>query len=177
MYVVYGLCAPPFRNGVVGSRLRAALQWWSRVLALDISELREWQHVDNGVCHLFVDAASSPARCAAVLFHDGEVSYTDAAPNDAMWALLKERRDKQITGLEIWAIALGLSTFQEQIRGKTVFLYSDNTGVCAFPFDASVHRLVGFSACPWQVRSTALRRAQLEPSTTTRLSTVCGCRL
>ena len=132
---------PHVRNGVVGSRLRSALQWWSRVLALDISELREWQHVDNGVCHLFVDAASSPARCAAVLFDNGDVSYTDAAPNDAMWALLRDRRDKQITGLEIWAIALGLSTFQQQIRGKTVFLYSDNTGVFVYP---SVHQFTGF---------------------------------
>ena len=125
------------RNGIVGPRLRDALQWWSRVLRLEISETREWQHVDNGACHLFVDAASSPARCAAVLFHSGGIAYTDAAPNDAIWAMLKDRRDKQITGLEIWAIALGLPSFQQQIMGKTVFLYSDNTGM-------SPRHVVGF---------------------------------
>ena len=65
-----------------------------------------------------------------MLFHSEGIAYTDAAPNAAMWALLKERRDKQITGLEIWAIALGLSTFQPLLMGKTVFLYSDNTGLC-----------------------------------------------
>ena len=47
-----------------------------------------------------------------------------------MWSLMKNRRDNQITGLEIWAIALGLPTFQQQIMGKTVFLYSDNRSVC-----------------------------------------------
>ena len=133
-------------QGVVGPRLRDALQWWFRILMLEISEMRDWEQVDNGVCHLFVDAASTPARCAAVLFHSGGIAYTDAAPNDAMWAMLKDRRDNQITGLEIWAIALGLSTFQEQIKGKTVFLYSDNTGVCALPWclllQLCVHRLV-----------------------------------
>ena len=72
-----------------------------------------------------------------MLFHSGGIAYTDAAPNDAMWAMLKDRRDKQITGLEIWAIALGLSTFQQQIMGKTVFLYSDNTGVHACRVTAS----------------------------------------
>ena len=64
-----------------------------------------------------------------MLFHSEGIAYTDAAPNAAMWALLQERRDKQITGLEIWAIALGLSTFQPLLMGKTVFLYSDN-GLC-----------------------------------------------
>ena len=67
-----------------------------------------------------------------MLFHSEGIAYTDAAPNAAMWALLQERRDKQITGLEIWAIALGLSTFQQLLMGKTVFLYSDNTG-CVSP--------------------------------------------
>ena len=117
------------RNGVISPRLRDALQWWLRILTLAICELRDWEQVDRGVCHLFVDAASSPARCAAVLFHCDGIAYTDAAPNAAMWNLLMNRRDKQITGLEIWAIALGLSTFQRQIMGRTVFLYSDNTGM------------------------------------------------
>ena len=131
LHVMLSASCVAFRCGAVGPRLRAALQWWQRVLSLEISELREWKQVDNGVCHLFVDAASSPARCAAVLFHSEGIAYTDAAPNAAMWALLKERRDKQITGLEIWAIAFGLSTFQQLLMGKTDFLYSDNTGLCS----------------------------------------------
>ena len=48
---------------------------------------------------MFVDAASSPARCAAVLFLGGHAYYTDAAPNHAMWEHLQWRRDKQIMGL------------------------------------------------------------------------------
>ena len=43
-------------------------------------------------------------------------------------AKLLARRDSQIVALEAIAIALGLSTFSEELRGRKVVLYSDNTG-------------------------------------------------
>jgi len=49
-------------NGLVGPRLRAALEWWSRVLGLQISETRPWILEEDPPCHMFVDAASTPAR-------------------------------------------------------------------------------------------------------------------
>ena len=38
------------------------------------------------------------------------------------------RSDKQITTLEILAVALGLSTFTEELRRKKVLIFSDNKG-------------------------------------------------
>ena len=132
--------------------------------------------MDTGACHLFVDAASSPARCAAILFHSGGVSYTDAAPNEAMWSLFCHRRDKQITGLEICAIALGLSTFQQQIAGRTVFLYSDNTGW--FWLRAWLLLLLLFApSLPLQAQSAALPKAPPRHLTTMTSYTASGYKL
>ena len=51
------------------------------------------------MCHLFVDAASTPARVAAVLFVDGQIVYTDVAPDPRLLQCFLERGDKQITTL------------------------------------------------------------------------------
>ena len=88
-------------TGKVSDRLHEALAWWLRVLDLDITECSPLGEQDEQtVCKLFVDAASTPPRCAAVLCIDGQVIYTDDAPSGAMIAQLAERRDKQITSLE-----------------------------------------------------------------------------
>jgi hypothetical protein len=50
-------------------------------------------------CRLYVDAASTPARLAAVLFIDGQVLYTDVEPTQQIMEQLAARRDKQITSL------------------------------------------------------------------------------
>ena len=42
--------------------------------------------------------------------------------------MFRKRVDQQITGLEIFAIALGLSTFQLEVAGRVVIVHSDNTG-------------------------------------------------
>lgn len=41
--------------------------------------------------------------------------------------MCRVRRDAQIAGLEILAIALGVSSFAERIRGRRVRVFSDNT--------------------------------------------------
>ena len=117
------------RCGKVGTRLLAALRWWAIVLAQNISELRPWQRIKTPPCHVFVDAASSPAQCGAVAFIDGRVLFTSARPNDQIWQQFAARQDRQITGLEILACAIALSTFQSEIAGRVVCLYSDNTGI------------------------------------------------
>ena len=86
-------------SGKVGPRLLAALKWWLVVLVENVSEQRLWCGTDSRVCQLFVDAASTPARCAAVLCIDGYVLYTDCEPSEQLVAQLVERRDKQITSL------------------------------------------------------------------------------
>jgi hypothetical protein len=117
------------RNGQIGTRLRRALLWWQEVLRLQIAETREWVCGPEPVAHLFLDAASTPARCAAVLFLDGDIMHTDAAPSKEMLDCFKHRNDNQITGLEIFAICLGLSTFQCELAGRVIVIHSDNTGM------------------------------------------------
>ena len=45
-----------------------------------------------------------------------------------MLQALEARNDKQILGLELFALALGCSTFAERLVGRKVFLWSDNVG-------------------------------------------------
>jgi hypothetical protein len=40
----------------------------------------------------------------------------------------QKRKDAQICGLEMLAIALGLSSFAEELRGRNVVIFSDNKG-------------------------------------------------
>ena len=116
-------------TGKVGPRLLTALKWWSEILSEDITECKAWVEPKQRSCHLFVDAASTPPRCAAVLIMDGGVWYTDVEPEEAVMKSFMQRRDKQIMTLEILAILLSISTFAEKVKDRKVILYSDNTGV------------------------------------------------
>ena len=73
------------------------------------------------------DARSTPPRLAAVLYADGEVLYCDWAPPGDLVGRFIAREDGQIAGLEILAVALGLSTWADRLRGRDVVIYSDNT--------------------------------------------------
>ena len=88
------------KTGIVSSRLQESLRWWLNVLNLNICEEVQLEATrDRGICRLFVDAASTPAHCAAVLFMDGHTLYTNAAPCSHTVSQLAARRDKQITSL------------------------------------------------------------------------------
>ena len=52
---------------------------------------------------------STPPRVAAVLFIDGEILYTDCAPDAKILNQFKPRNDNQIASLEMLAIAYGAS--------------------------------------------------------------------
>jgi len=114
--------------GTLSVALSEALRWWALVLQHDIVEERCWHVPESPVAHLFVDARGVPPRCAAVLFIDGERFYTDGQPSADRMAAFDVRLDNQIMTLEIMAIAVGLSTFAEELRGRKVIVYSDNTG-------------------------------------------------
>ena len=87
-------------TGKVGPRLLESLKWWQLVLSQNIAEQRPWvESVVKNVCRLFVDAASTPPHCAAVLFIDGCTLYTDVAPSEQLLRQLAARNDKQITSL------------------------------------------------------------------------------
>lgn len=116
------------RDAGVGPALRIALQWWLDVLEMDIVEERSWHAPELPPARLFVDARSTPPRCSAILFINGRTLYCDGKPHDDIMRWFKERADGQITALEILAISLGLSTFCEELAGRKVVVYSDNTG-------------------------------------------------
>ena len=156
-------------NGCVGARLMMALKWWRRVLSKDICERKRWDRYASPPCRLFVDAASTPARVAAVLFKGADIWYTDGAPCEQLVSQLLDRNDKQITSLvrfllcpgtfacsllalvqEIIAIMVALSTFSHVLQGEKVVLYSDNKGAeaitskgsaRAFDHNALVHEI------------------------------------
>ncbi len=135
------------QTGIVGARLRQALRWWRDILSREVSEMRPWVEDSNPPVHLFVDAASTPPRCAAVLVANGEFLYTAMPPPQSLMAQLKERDDNQIMSLvgnsphlhcrtsclchlrqEIIAIMVALSTFAADLTGRKVVLFSDNVG-------------------------------------------------
>ena len=116
------------RNGRLSGPLKIALGWWLWALRQDIVEHRPWCVCELPPVHLLVDAAGSPAHCAAVLFIDGKCLYTDGSPARHFMEQFQKRSDNQIMTLEILAIALGLSTFASEIHGRRVVVFSDNTG-------------------------------------------------
>ena len=135
-------------TGKIGNRLREAFGWWLRILALNICESHPLNVNEDKKSHrLFVDAASTPAHCAAVLCHNDTMLYTNAEPEKGMLEQLIARRDKQITSLvfadsihencnascpltqEMLAIYLAITTFQKELAGQRVILYSDNKGM------------------------------------------------
>ena len=108
--------------------LRLCLEWWSEVLRLELVQAKPIKHDDSHLVHLFADARGSPPRLAAVLLIDGRVLYSDWEPPSCLLACFETREDNQILGLELLAIAFGLSCFAELISHRRVFVWSDNTG-------------------------------------------------
>ena len=122
-----------------------ALNWWLRVLKQGVVEEYPWQLKADKPAHLYVDARGVPpryaasvilvvtciacgCRCAAVLFIDGCIYYTDGEPAGAIMEQFQKRGDNQITTLEILAIAVGLSSFGHLLRGRRCVIFSDNRG-------------------------------------------------
>ena len=135
-------------TGQIGPSLLEALMWWCSVLRHSVSEMHPWKESSRAPCRMFVDAASTPARIAAVLLIDGDILYTDVAPCPQLMWQLQDRNDKQIMSLvrslfavqpavrvccpsvaqEIIAILYALSTFTQQLKGRKLVLFSDNAG-------------------------------------------------
>ena len=112
----------------VDTPLQLALLWWLEVLQLGLRQSRCFRQDPSAPVHLFADARGQPARLAAVLLIDGEILYCDCTPPEVMMNALQQRDDSQIMGLELFALALGLSSFSNRLCGRTVFLWSDNVG-------------------------------------------------
>ena len=104
---------------------------------MEIVETRAWQQPHRHPVHLFCDASS--CHMGAVLRCDGAWLWTHHPVDSALLALFVDRNDKQIMGLELLAISLGLCSFLPWLRGRCVVIHSDNKGsevrlLCSRPF-------------------------------------------
>ena len=98
------------------------------MLKSDVAEQRSWtQPQQKQDAHLYVDARSTPPRCAAVLFLDGHTYFTDGEPGKEHMKCVGKRGDGQILSLELMAIAVGLATFADELQGRQVWIFEDNT--------------------------------------------------
>ena len=116
------------KRGHLNEPLRLCLEWWQEVLQFRLKQSKCFGQVESNAVHLFADARGFPARLAAVIFADGQIFYTDCKPPAVMMKVLENRADQQIMGLELFAIALGLSTFGHLLQSKKVIVWSDNAG-------------------------------------------------
>jgi hypothetical protein len=133
------------RNGHVSDELLRSLVWWREILQMGISEKRDWQASVDDPVHLFCDAASTPPHLGAVLFIDKKWLWTHMQPPSETLQCFKARKDKQIMGLELLAISLGLATFDGMLTGRRVVVHTDNKG-------SEVSRRFSMSrcvACAW----------------------------
>ena len=117
----------PLPGGKLGDSLKLALKWWQKALALKMSQ-KVLVAEETEVVELFCDARGSPPRLAAVLFADGRIQYTDLETPEELLKLFEAREDAQIMGQELLAIAVGLCTFMESLRGRCVRVWTDNKG-------------------------------------------------
>ena len=76
---LYAQCHSRFSR--IHADLRIALGWLQHVSPMDVVGQRFWKYPVAPLAHLFVDAAGKSSRCAAVLFIDGAVYFTDGVPN------------------------------------------------------------------------------------------------
>ena len=118
----------PLRGGRLGPLLVLALRWWRAVLSLHLCEHVPLTPRPVEVCELFTDARGTPPRVAAVLATSERLCFSDWMPSEDVLANFVERRDAQIMGLELLAVVFGLCTFLDDVRGKYVRIYIDNTG-------------------------------------------------
>ena len=108
----------------MAAELRRSLQWWDKVLDLDLAELKRWGWPDSQPLHLFCDAAVAPPYMGAVLVVGKWCWYTHMAPPENIVQQFRRRKDNQIMGLELLAISLGLSTFECALRGADARTFS-----------------------------------------------------
>jgi len=116
------------RNPILREDARCSLTWWLDVLERGVAEHAAWEAREPAPpLLLWADARGSPARIAAVLYADGSWLYTDLAPDPDVMRQFKARDDNQIAGLEMLAVALGVSTWDRLIQGRSLRVFSDNT--------------------------------------------------
>ena len=117
------------RRSAVTPQLNLCLRWWQQVLSFNLAQHTPWLcHITSEWVQVFADASSTPAHLGAVVILGQSIFYTGWAVPDSLLEVFQSRRDNQIMGLELLAIALALGSFADTLRGKQVRVWSDNTG-------------------------------------------------
>ena len=75
-----------------------------------------------------VGFACTCVRIVQFLIRVSRHFYCDMEPPENLMQFFRKRGDKQITSLEILAIALGISTFSNMIANRRLIVFSDNVG-------------------------------------------------
>jgi hypothetical protein len=114
------------------AQLTLALKWWSHALRTPLYHFHRFEQRATRVVDLCCDAAGEPQRLAAVLVDGATTVYTDLAPSTSEQAQLRrnlvQRKDSQIVALELLAIVLGLTTFEDRLKHAIVRVWTDNGG-------------------------------------------------
>ena len=102
--------------------------WWIQALVNKVENTKQLSCRREKV-DLFCDAASCPPKLAAVMF-DGPARpmFTRRDVEQVLIQKFEHREDNWIMGLEILAILMGIQTFKEQLKGKLVRIWTDNSG-------------------------------------------------
>lgn len=109
----------------MSAELKMSLEWWLHTLSGFRAQAVPWVPSAEKAT-MFTDARSTPPRVAAELVIDGVYHYADWEPDAATLQIFSRRKDNQIMGLELLAIAVGICSFEHLIRGKTLRVYCDN---------------------------------------------------
>ena len=116
------------RDGWVSPQYKRDLLWWRDTLQSRLCERRDWNPSVESTVQMFCDARGSPAHLGAVLLIDDKCFFTHVEPARDIVEMFRPRRDKQIMGLELLSISLGLCTFRRWLKKRNVIIHSDNTG-------------------------------------------------
>ena len=72
--------------------------------------------------------SGEPPHIAAVTFDGKSWRFTHMEVPPKVVGSFRRRKDSQIMGLELLAIALSLNTFRDLLMHRSVVVHSDNTG-------------------------------------------------
>ena len=120
--------APLHGFGMSPALLKAAL-WWTKFLELKPSVRLAVGHTTRETIWAWTDASGEDACLGVVVYAKGNCYYTylDAPP--AVLDQLLHRQDSQINFLEMLAVLLFVTTFQNIICNTAAFVFIDNNGV------------------------------------------------
>ena len=106
-----------------------AASWWTKFLELKPSVRLAVSHTTRETVWAWTDARGEDPCLVVVLYARGSWHYTylDAPP--AVLDQLLQRQDSQINFLEMLAVLLFVTTFQNIICGTAAFVFIDNNSV------------------------------------------------